>query len=83
MSPLVQWVLITGLALLGAYWGHRLSDRPRALRIAALTGIALLWVAASIAWYRSQQELIGVPYGIVALALGAWLANRNWTRSST
>jgi CHASE2 domain-containing sensor protein len=81
MDPLVQWALITGLALLGAYCGHRLRERPLALRIAVLTGVALLWVAASIAWYRSQHELIGVPYGIVALALGAWLANRNWTRT--
>ena len=83
MDPLVHWALITGLALLGAYCGHRLRERPRSLRIAVLTGIALLWVAASIAWYRSQHQLIGVPYGIVALALGAWLANRNWTRTST
>jgi CHASE2 domain-containing sensor protein len=83
MGPLAHWVLITGLALLGAYCAHRLRERPRVLRIAALSGIALLWLAASIAWYRSQQQLIGVPYGIVALALGAWLANRNWTRSST
>jgi len=83
MDPLVQWLLISGLALLGAYCGHRLRERPTALRIAVLTGIALLWVAASIAWYLSEHQLIGVPYGIVALALGAWLANRNWTRTST
>jgi CHASE2 domain-containing sensor protein len=83
MDPLVHWVLITGLALLGAYCGRRLRDRPRALRIAVLTGMALLWVAASIGWYRFERQLIGIPYGIVALALGAWLANRNWTRTST
>jgi len=81
IGPTLQWALISGLALLGAYCGHRLRERPLALRIAALTGIALVWVAASIAWYRSQQQLIGVPYGIVALALGAWLANRDWTRT--
>jgi hypothetical protein len=26
--------------------------------------------------YRSQQVLVGIPYGLVALALGAWLAGR-------
>jgi CHASE2 domain-containing sensor protein len=83
MDPLAQWALISGLALLGAYCAHRLRERPRVLRIAALAAIALLWVAASIVWYRTYRQLIGVPYGIVALALGAWLANRNWTRSST
>jgi hypothetical protein len=67
--------------VLGAWVGHRLRERPRVLRIAALTGIALIWVAASIVWYRFERQLIGVPYGIVALALGAWLANRNWRRT--
>ena len=68
-------------ALLGAFVGHRLRERPRALRIAALVGIALLWIAVSIAWYRSDRQLIGVPYDIAALTFGAWLANRTSRRT--
>jgi len=80
IDPIAEWALMSALALLGAYVGHRLRERRRALRVAALTAIALVWVALSIAWYRSAQQLIGVPYDIAALALGAWLANRNWRR---
>jgi CHASE2 domain-containing sensor protein len=73
-----EWALLTGLALLGVFCGHRLRDRR--LRIAALTAIALAWTVAAIAWYRSEHQLIGVPYGIAALFLGAWFANRKWMR---
>ena len=83
IRPIAQWALMTGLALLGAYVGHRLRERPRALRLAALVAIALAWIAVSIAWYRSERQLIGVPYDIAALAMGAWLANRNWRRTPT
>jgi CHASE2 domain-containing sensor protein len=81
VHPIAEWALMSALALLGAYVGHRLRERPRALRIAALAAIALVWVALSIAWYRSERQLIGVPYDIAALAMGAWLANRNWRRT--
>ena len=78
--PLVEWALMSALALLGAFVGRRLRERPRALAVTALVGIALVWVAVSIAWYRFGRELVGVPYDIAALALGAWLANRTWRR---
>jgi CHASE2 domain-containing sensor protein len=80
--PLVDWALMSAAALLGALCVHRLRERTRTLRIAALTVIALLWVAASVALYRTNRQLIALPYDLVALALGAWLANRNWRRTS-
>jgi CHASE2 domain-containing sensor protein len=81
IDPIAEWALMSALALLGAYSGHRLRGRPRALRVAALTVIALVWVAIAVAWYRSERQLIGVPYDIAALAMGAWLANRDWRRT--
>jgi CHASE2 domain-containing sensor protein len=81
IHPLAEWALMSAAALLGAYCSHRLRERPRALRIAALTAIALVWVAVSVAWYRTERQLIALPYDLAALALGAWLANRNWRRT--
>jgi len=82
IDPIAEWALMSAFALLGATCGHRLRKRPRVLRIAVLAAIALAWVAVSIVWYRSQRQLIGVPYDIAALALGAWLANRSWGETS-
>jgi CHASE2 domain-containing sensor protein len=82
IHPMLEWALVSGFALLGATCSHRLRQRSRLLRIAVLTAIALVWIVASIAWYRSDHQLIGVPYDIAALALGAWLANRNWRRTT-
>jgi len=81
IDPIAEWGLLSAFTLLGATCGYRLRKRSRALRIAALAAIALAWIAASIAWYRSAQQIIGVPYDIVALAVGAWLANRTWRRT--
>ncbi|MGZ8259521.1 MAG: CHASE2 domain-containing protein [Caldimonas sp.] len=78
---LAEWALMCALALLGAVVGHRLRERPRAMRVAVLAAISLLWIAASIAWYRFTRQLVGVPYDIAALAIGAWLANRTWRRT--
>jgi len=80
LRPITEWLLMSGAALLGALVAHRLRERPRVLKIAALVGIALVWIAVSIARYRAERQLIGVPYDIAALALGAWLANRTWRR---
>jgi CHASE2 domain-containing sensor protein len=80
IAPIVEWALMTGLALLGGIVGHRLREHPRWRRIAVLASIAVLWIAVAVAWYRATQQLIGVPYDIAALFLGAWLANRNWRR---
>jgi CHASE2 domain-containing sensor protein len=81
IDPIAEWALMTGLALLGASCGQRLRDRP--IRVAAITTIALVWSVASVAWYRSEHQLIGIPYDIAALALGGWLANRSWWGAST
>jgi len=82
IHPVAEWALMTGLALLGAWCGHRLRERPRWLRLTTLGAISLVWVAASIAWYRYERQLIGVPYDVAALLLGAWLANRDWRRTA-
>ena len=80
IHPLIEWALVTGFALLGATCAARLRHRSLALRIGVPAAIALAWIAVSIAWYRSEHQLIGVPYDLAALALGAWLANRIWRR---
>lgn len=80
IPAVAEWALMSAAALLGAALAHRLRERRRALRAAVLTAVAVAWVAASVAWYRSDQQLVGVPYDLVALALGAWLANRNWKK---
>jgi len=81
LHPITEWLLMSGAALLGALVAHRLRERPRVLKIAALVALVLVWVAVSIAWYRAERQLIGVPYDIAALAVGAWLANRTWRRT--
>ena len=80
INTIAEWALMTGLALLGAACGHRLRDRPRAQRIAALAAIAVVCTAAGVAWYRFEHQLVAVPYDIAALFLGAWLANRTSRR---
>ena len=72
---------MTGLALLGAACGHRLRERPRVQRVAALAAIALVVAVAGVAWYRFEHQLVAVPFDIAALLLGAWLANRTSRRS--
>jgi len=81
VDPIAEWALMTGLALLGGVVGHRMRERSRATRVAVLATIAIVWMAAAVAWYRATHQLIGVPYDVVALLLGAWLANRNWRRT--
>jgi CHASE2 domain-containing protein len=76
-----EWTVMNALALVGAVVGLRLRERSRTTRVAVLAAIAVGWIAVAVAWYRGTQQLIGVPYDIVALFLGAWLANRNWRRS--
>jgi len=82
IPPELEWALMTGAALLGAVCRHRLRDRPRAVRLAALGAIALAMVVAAVAWYRFGDQLVGVTYDLAALALGAWLANRISRRPS-
>ena len=76
IPPELEWALMTGAALLGAVCGHRLRERRRAVRLAALAAIALAMVVAAVACYRFGDQLVGVTYDLAALALGAWLAKR-------
>lgn len=71
-----QWLGAVALALAGAFVAVRLRRRRRALRVAALASIGVLFVLAAALLYRSEQRLVGVPYGLAALALGAWAAGR-------
>ena len=80
VGRLAEWSWMNALALVGAVVGHRLRDRSRVKRVAVLATIAVIWGVAAVAWYHATWQLIGVPYDIVALFLGAWLANRNWRR---
>jgi CHASE2 domain-containing sensor protein len=82
IPPVLEWALMTGAALLGAVCGHRLRERRRAVRLAALAAIALAMVVAAVACYRFGDQLVGVTYDLAALALGAWLANRISRRPS-
>jgi hypothetical protein len=68
LDPIAEWALMTGLALLGGVVGHRMRERSRATRVAVLATIAIVWMAAAVAWYRATHQLIGVPYDVVALA---------------
>jgi len=81
INRVAEWMLMNAFALLGAIVARRQHERRRATRIAVLTVITLAWIAAAVAWYRATHQLIGVPYDITALFIGAWLANRNWRRS--
>jgi len=81
IQRVAEWMLMNAYALLGAIVARRLRDRRRATRIAVLMAIAVAALAVAVAWYRATHQLIGVPYDIAALFIGAWLANRNWRRS--
>jgi hypothetical protein len=74
LDPIAGLFVTVALGLLGAITVHRVVS-PR-WRIAVLSASAAVFVVAAIAWYRSEHQLIGVPYGLLALCLGAWLASR-------
>jgi hypothetical protein len=83
IGPVAELVLISAMALLGALTVHRLRERSRLLRAVVLLSIAVLFVIAAIAWYRFALQLIGVPYELLALGLGAWLARGATKRKPT
>jgi len=76
VGPVAEFSLICAMALLGALTLHRLRERPRILRAVVLLSIAIAFLIFAIVWYRTQRRLIGVPYDLLALAFGAWLASR-------
>jgi CHASE2 domain-containing sensor protein len=83
LGPVAEFSLICAMALLGAFAMHRLRERPRIVRAAVLLSIAVVFLIFAIAWYRTQRRLIGVPYDLLALAFGAWLAGRTMKRKPT
>lgn len=82
LGGVTQWLLTSALGLLGVTLQFRLRRRPATLRVAALLLAALGFAAAAVWWYRSEQQMIGVPYGLAALALGAWAAGRRPARQT-
>jgi CHASE2 domain-containing sensor protein len=83
IGPVTELVLITSMALLGAFTVHRMRHRSRIARTMVLLSIAVVFVIFAIAWYRFERRLIGVPYDLLALALGAWLARNAMGRKPT
>lgn len=73
-GPLLQGFGSVAMGLAGAMIAialHRTALRWTAL---ALLGAALLFWAAAIGWYRIEWQLLSLPYGWVALLLGAGAA---------
>jgi len=93
IDPVAEFSLICAMALLGAFTMHRLRERPRIVRAVVLLSIAVVFLIFAIVWYRfegdlfpatgHERHLIGVPYDLLALALGAWLAGRTMKRKPT
>ena len=81
LGALTQWLLTSAAALGGAALLLALRQRPAWLRGAALAAGALLLVVGAVLWYRSELQLIGLPYVLVAWAGGAWLGWRMARRS--
>lgn len=83
LGGLAQWMLTSALGLAGAFVAFRLRRRPAHWRAAACVAMALLFVGSIVGWYRMQQQLIGMTYGLGALVLGTWVASRLSRRKST
>jgi CHASE2 domain-containing sensor protein len=83
IGPVPELLLIAAMALLGAFTVHRMRSRSPTTRMAVLLLIAVGFVAFAAAWYRFDHRLIGVPYDLLALALGAWLARNAMRRKPT
>jgi CHASE2 domain-containing sensor protein len=73
-GPLLQGASSTGMALAGAGLVLALRRRPIAWLAGAVLIVALGHALAVVAWYRWEQQLVGLPYGWLALAFGALAA---------
>lgn len=71
-----QWLGAVVLALAGAFVAVRLRRRRTVVRLLVVAAIGGLFIVAAALLYRSEQRLVGIPYGLVALVLGAWAAGR-------
>ena len=82
IHPIAEWALMTRRSRCSAHpsatdcASARARCGSRRWRRSRSSGSPSL-----IAWYRFERQLIGVPYDIAALSLGAWLANRTWERT--
>ena len=76
LPAVAQVLMALAMALLGAFADARLRRRPRVVRWLAVAVLGGGFIATAVLLYRSEQLLLGVPYGLVALAFGAWLGGR-------
>jgi CHASE2 domain-containing sensor protein len=56
IGPVTELVLITSMALLGAFTVHRMRHRSRIARTMVLLSIAVVFVIFAIAWYRFERR---------------------------
>ena len=75
-GPLLQGFVSIGMGIAGAMIVIALHRRALRWVMAALIGAALLFWAVAVGWYRIELQLISLPYGWVALALGALAARQ-------
>ncbi len=73
LGAVAQLALMVMLGLTGAVVAFHLRKWQALRRNAVLLGIAILFAVLVVIWYRSEQQLIGLHYGVGALILGAWI----------
>jgi CHASE2 domain-containing sensor protein len=73
LGPVAQLALMIALGLTGAFVAFHLRKWQAIRRNAVLLVIAILFAVFVVIWYRSEQQLIGLHYGVGALILGAWI----------
>lgn len=79
----LQGLLSVGLGLAGAAVAIALRRRHTAWTLGALLLLAGATALAVMAWYRLERQLVSLPYGWAALALGAVAARFTLQRRST
>ena len=83
LGGVATWLLMSALAVGGAAIALALRRRPAWWRAAAVGAAAVVFGAATVAWYYVERQLIGFPYGLAALVLGAWAAARLMRKETT
>ena len=76
VGPLASWLLHGALAIGGATISLALHRKPGGWRVLATAAAMLAFAVGAVIWYRSERQLVGLPYGWTAIALGAWVAAR-------
>ena len=75
-GPLVQGGGSVGLGFAGAAVVVAMRRRRWPWCVAGVVAIALAFAIAALLWYRMEHQLLSLPYGWAALALGALAAAR-------